>query len=466
MALRCALAIFLVVPAGHAARQDPATPPSDVRGSVVVLAARERYFVGEPFTVTVELHFETEFLENALLPLFRRPLDLPVQLRTSWHHLSIATVQPPPPVDPGTRIGSGGSVASLAHGDDEILARRTNEEGRVRFAVDFSLVAERPGTLRLPAPVLRLAYATEFREDFVSGLVPVDRQEARIDGPPFELTIEDWPEAGRPPGFAGAVGDFQATASLEHERIASDSTAVLSLTISGTGNLEAFETPALPRLAGLELRGTLETLEPSGRTFHYDLAPTRTGVIDVPSIPFAYFDPTPPEGYRVAATQPLVLVVTPARTDPEPAAIPVAPPVDTSAENVRDGRGARYAVGALLFAIILFAARRRRYRVSRLDPSLKAAREAFDATLRRAAASDPDAAFAALRAFIDRRGHSAREACERREISIELERRWSEVIEQLEQARFGGPRVDEPRRVATELVDDWMRDATPRRARR
>jgi hypothetical protein len=64
----------------------------------------------------------------------------------------------------------------------------------------------------------------------------------------------------------------------------------------------------------------------------YDLAPLDASVAAVPPIRFAFFDTTPPAGYRTIETEPIALSVRPVRRapDPDPAPQPAAPETATS----------------------------------------------------------------------------------------------------------------------------------------
>jgi hypothetical protein len=53
--------------------------------------------------------------------------------------------------------------------------------------------------------------------------------------------------------------------------------------------------------------GTTDDHDPRRRTITYEVAPLASDGMEIPAIPFAFYDPGPPPGYRVVRTSPLPL---------------------------------------------------------------------------------------------------------------------------------------------------------------
>jgi hypothetical protein len=276
-------------------------------------------------------------------------------------------------------------LARAGRADDELRGGRAFSV----FETERVHVPAAPGELGIPAPRLRYRYATEFHEDFVAGRVATDPKDEVVAGAPRKLRILPLPEEGRPPGFDGAVGSFTVRAEADRASVDEGETLRLTLTIEGEGTSEA---PRL-ELRGFHVFGTVDEGGHGGRVVRYDIAPVRADVREIPAIPFAFFDPGPPPGYRVARTEPIPLVVRPRAADPTP------PPA-------RPAHGDRTAV-AVLAAVLVAAAvaaavvrlRRRRASAPAPDPGAARVRDAL-ARLRAGAASPPAERADALAEFL------------------------------------------------------------------
>lgn len=113
------------------------------------------------------------------------------------------------------------------------------------------------------------------------------------------LLVLPIPEEGRPAEFTGAVGRFTARGSLEPAEVPAGEAAVLTVEVEGVGNVKALPPPRLPDLPGVEVFPPSEDAETeiregvvSGRkSFSWVLIPERAGVLELPPIRYAYFDP-------------------------------------------------------------------------------------------------------------------------------------------------------------------------------
>jgi hypothetical protein len=271
---------------------------------LTVTAEREAYYVGETIRLRLVVDVERGFLETRMIQPFRRELDLPVQVQATW--LTEEAAAP----GGGPTLAFGGTIVRA----DSFEERSEGGEPRGVFGVTSVMRAERVGTLELEGPVMRFAFATSFRDDLLQGRVPIDRSEAFVRAEALALTILPLPEAGRPPGFTGAVGSFNVHATLDRHMVQVGESVRLRLVIAGDGNLEGFEAPRL-KLEGFDLRGVLDEAASEGRVMTYDLAPTSETVAGVPPLPFWYFDPAPPAAYRVIETAWIPLDVRGPSTD-------------------------------------------------------------------------------------------------------------------------------------------------------
>ena len=265
---------------------------------------RDTYFVHEPIPLSLRFGFEERFFRDNLVSLFRRELDVPVQVQASWLRDLPGELDPP---------ASGRVRQSFALDDRVAYAERVDgprPDGR-RFAaleIERSYLPTEAGELVISRPLLRFAYGTRFREDFGSGRVAVDRQDAFVRGGELTLTIQALPDEGRPPEFSGAVGRFSIEAEADPRDLRLGESLKLVLRIEGPGDPKLFGPPRLDGLEGFRDYGRIDDEGRTVRTVTYDLAPAHERVDEVPPIPFTFFDPDPPAGYRPVQTRPTTIL--------------------------------------------------------------------------------------------------------------------------------------------------------------
>lgn len=260
-------------------------------------------FVQQAVRVTLRVGIDREFLAEHAIQPFLRPLDVPVQVEAPW--LGTTDARPANEAAPPE-----GATFAL---DDGVVAGTlgsASRDGRtfVVVALERRVVPSAPGELVLSGPLVRLAYTTRFETDAFGARRATDRHDVVLRGDPLALTVRDLPFEGQPIEFTGAVGRFTLDASVTPRHARPDETVALVLVIEGDGALDAFTPPRVaPR--DFAVRGALDRIEGNRRTLTFELAPERAGVRTIAPIPFAYFDPGPPAGYRTLETPELSVTV-------------------------------------------------------------------------------------------------------------------------------------------------------------
>jgi hypothetical protein len=118
------------------------------------------------------------------------------------------------------------------------------------------------------------------------------------------------PIEGKPANFTGAVGDFNFDVSLSKGVLKANETSKLQVKISGKGNLNLFELPAVETPAELEMyqparkeRVRINANGISGNvTDTYTVVPLFKGKYKIPSVSFSYFNPQEKK-YNTIATE-------------------------------------------------------------------------------------------------------------------------------------------------------------------
>ncbi|MEO8353904.1 MAG: BatD family protein, partial [Chthoniobacteraceae bacterium] len=179
-------------------------------------------------------------------------------------------------------------------------------------------------------------------------------QQSILTTEPVRIVVRPLPEAGRRPGFTGAIGKFE----LSHPQLSSDTVRVgdpltVTIGITGDGNLEGISAP--PIEGGDEWRSFSPTSEierdaltgHGTKTFTYTLIARDASTRAVPSIPFSYFDPEKKE-YVNLTVPPVPVTVTPAAETESAASAdpaPIPPPGAPDSEDAKTAGAKRILTG-------------------------------------------------------------------------------------------------------------------------
>lgn len=124
------------------------------------------------------------------------------------------------------------------------------------------------------------------------------------------------PEAGRPAGFSGAVGDFNLLVTADRTESRVNDAVGLKIRVSGEGSLGSADAPEIAELADFKRFDpkvtTSTTVENdrlrSEKAWDYVVIPLAPGTQQVPPVNFSFFDPKAKQ-YRTIASRPLSIQV-------------------------------------------------------------------------------------------------------------------------------------------------------------
>ena len=169
-------------------------------------------WAGTDRVVSIEFALPVLLIEEQMISVFRRPLDLPVRLETrAWGELQELTFEPLLEAFP-----AGSSFVwdgQLARAQSELFERdgepwrRFTVRARMRFASELEADAE----LQLPPARLVLTYATEWETDFLGERVPVNQREWVGEGAAPPLALRALPASPRAAQSSGVIGPVQLT---------------------------------------------------------------------------------------------------------------------------------------------------------------------------------------------------------------------------------------------------------------
>lgn len=121
----------------------------------------------------------------------------------------------------------------------------------------------------------------------------------KIKSSPIAINVKPLPEAGKPAGFEGAVGNFSIAAIVDKSSLKANEALNYTLKVSGTGNLKLLKAPTVNFPADLEkydpkvtdhLTESLNGVSGS-REYAYLLIPRHEGNYTIAPLKFSYFNP-------------------------------------------------------------------------------------------------------------------------------------------------------------------------------
>ena len=182
-------------------------------------------------------------------------------------------------------------------------ARRTSAGARCFDALVYqrALFPLFPG--RLSIPPAQLVYSLPLSISYFS-----QEESHELETDSTIVVAIDPPEAGRPADYAGAVGQLTASARVDDPRARVGDPMVLTLRVSGTGNVKLLPRPTvkLPWASIVEgdervMVDTTARRVRGSKEFDWLVTPRVAGELDLPPIRYPYFDPDA-RRYSVAST--------------------------------------------------------------------------------------------------------------------------------------------------------------------
>lgn len=169
-------------------------------------------------------------------------------------------------------------------------------------------------------------------DDFANATIPpegLDIQKVTLQSKPLSILVKPLPEAGKPEGFKGAVGNFTIEAKIEKNNFSTDDDGKMAIIISGEGNLQMINAPEItwPQgIDGFESKATDDlfkgTVPVSGRkVFEFPFTVANPGNYILPAVEFSYFD-TRDTKYKTVLTKAIEITVTKGSGKPKNVIVP------------------------------------------------------------------------------------------------------------------------------------------------
>lgn len=137
--------------------------------------------------------------------------------------------------------------------------------------------------------------ARSFFDDFFDSYRTV---KARIESDAVSVNVKDLPDA--PAAFMGGVGNFTISSELSSENVSTNDAVTLTVKVSGNGNIRLIRSPELKLPSDFEVYDpkTTDNVQAGNngvsgtKTIEYLFQPRFEGDYTIPSIKFAYFNPS------------------------------------------------------------------------------------------------------------------------------------------------------------------------------
>ncbi|MGV3709128.1 MAG: BatD family protein [Gemmatimonas sp.] len=193
-------------------------------------------------------------------------------------------------------------------GGQNRFSHQANGKNYTAYVFQKALFPLAPGTITIPAP--QLTYALRQNSSYFSR---EDSHSIRAES--STVIVRPLPDEGKPADFGGAVGVLKAEVELDAATARVGDPLVLTLRISGSGNIKLLPRPTLEiswatSVAGTERLSmdTSSSIVKGSKEFDWILTPTRAGDVETPSISYPYFNPNTRE-YANALAAPVVFSV-------------------------------------------------------------------------------------------------------------------------------------------------------------
>lgn len=296
--LAAVVACSAAAAAGVAAEES--APASRV--ALAIEASAPRPYVGQFVDVRLVLSWDRAFFARRGASLFRRNLDVPVQVvvpwwdgAPGWNRVPIAVADVSSDDAPSERLLSLALGAKALEGEplaDEVRDGRTF----ARVSVLARFRAEAPGKVDLATCTLRYAYADERVEHLLHDAASIDPTRVEVEVPPPTWEVLSLPTTGQPPSFGGAVGEFSWTSEVQTLDEPPGGLRLV-LAVSGTGDLGVWSPPRPDAFPGWHGLGVREVNAAHERRFLVDLLPVDARAAALSPWMVSWFDPGPPARY-------------------------------------------------------------------------------------------------------------------------------------------------------------------------
>ena len=131
--------------------------------------------------------------------------------------------------------------------------------------------------------------SSPFFSQVFTKIIPTDK---------VTVIVKTLPEAGKPAGFNGAVGDYQIESSIDKQNVEAGTPVTYKVRIFGEGNINTVQTPALSKMDNFKIYDSSNSVNISKNRLVVEgekvtetiLVPKKAGIFTIPPLEFSYYD--------------------------------------------------------------------------------------------------------------------------------------------------------------------------------
>ena len=146
--------------------------------------------------------------------------------------------------------------------------------------------------------------------------LPIKGKPKTLKTKPLPINVKPLPEDGKPENFTGAVGQYNITAHVDRRKLEVQNALTLSLQITGSGNIKTVTPPKIPDINGFRIdpQNLANTTKDNSRVYTYAITPLKAGILWIPKIEYAFFNPNK-HTYQTTETTSIPITVLPDPND-------------------------------------------------------------------------------------------------------------------------------------------------------
>jgi hypothetical protein len=183
-----------------------------------------------------------------------------------------------------------------------------NEVRTILYPINSGVKTIQPAKLKITLPDFS---TPEEMKNFFRLFENMGRVQTKIlETNKLEIEVLPLPQEGKPHDFAGAIGDFKMTASLDKHTTKTNSPVTLTVTISGYGNMKSINTINFDRCDDFKKYDTVAAdISETTKEFKTIFIPIVPGEKEIPIATLSFFNPTKKQ-YATIKTQPQKISVS------------------------------------------------------------------------------------------------------------------------------------------------------------
>jgi len=250
-------------------------------------AAKDRPYINEPIPLTIKLYISGIGVRDIQYPEFS--------------HEGFSAEQFGAPKQ--YQENQGGRTYDVVEFNTEVFGTQVGAFSLGPAVIQANLVVKRE----------RRGHSSPFdgffgRDPFEGFFGGYQTEPIELTSDAVKLSVLSLPEQGRPPGFQGALGDFDFHIEASPRQVQAGDPVTLKMTVSGKGNYTTVQSPLVSESKDFKVYEPQAKQEGNRKIFEQVVIPLSDAVQEIPPVSFSFFD-TASGTYRTISRGPVPLSV-------------------------------------------------------------------------------------------------------------------------------------------------------------